>query len=121
MAPGGSPAGGRIMKVEGEYRAGCLRIVYSGELDHHGAADALRCSERLVDRYLPRDCALDFRNVAFMDSSGIALILRVYRQMQETGGRVCVLGVGSQPGRVLAASGVERMVPIQYAEMRAAN
>lgn len=109
------------MKVEGEYRSGCLRIMYTGELDHHAASAAMRDTERLLDRYLPRDCALDLRGVSFMDSSGIAIILRVYNQMCETGGRVCVVGAGSQPGRVLSASGIERMIPVQYMEMRAAN
>jgi len=109
------------LKVVGEYRSGCLRVGLSGELDHHSVAETMLSVEREIERYLPKDCALDFRDVTFMDSSGIALILRLRRRMLETGGRICVVGTGMQPGKVMAAAGLDRIVPIEYKEMRKAT
>ena len=104
------------MKIGTETCAGRIRITLQGELDHHTASATLRDTENLLDRYLPRDCILDMSRLSFMDSSGIALILRLKRRMQETGGRIWVENPCPQARRVLDASGVERIVPIRYKE-----
>ena len=41
-----------------------------------------------------------------MDSSGIALLMRVEKLMRELDGSLTVTGVREQPGRVLRASGM---------------
>ena len=52
-----------------------LLLELSGEIDHHGARNALKEVEMAIDAALPRLLTLDFSGVTFMDSSGIALIL----------------------------------------------
>ena len=100
------------MKVLSSYNDGRLTLFFQGELDHHEAAAALRRITRTLDDYLPRDCVLDLRGLSFMDSSGVALILRVARLMSETGGRAWVENAGRQPLKVLDASGIDRLVKI---------
>ncbi len=84
----------------------------SGELDHHGAKNAADIIGEALDEYLPRDCAIDLSGLNFMDSSGIALILRISRRMGRTGGRAWVEAPAPQPLRVLDASGIDRLVPV---------
>ena len=74
--------------------------------------DAAMLIERLLAEYLPRSCVLDLGGLSFMDSSGIALILRVHRRMVGSGGRVWIEQAKGQPLRVLDAGGVERIVRI---------
>lgn len=102
------------MTVETEFRSGYLVIRLAGELDHHEAKSLWRELENVMDRYLPTDCALDLSGVSFMDSSGIAILLRLYKRLQATGGRVCVLDPPIQPGKVLAAAGLERLIPTKH-------
>ena len=59
-----------------------LLLEFSGEMDHHGARNALKEVEIAIDAALPRSLILDFAGVTFMDSSGIALILRSQQRMQ---------------------------------------
>ena len=59
-----------------------LLLEFSGELDHHGARNALREVEQAIDAALPRKLVMDLEGVTFMDSSGIALILRAQQRMQ---------------------------------------
>ena len=59
-----------------------LLLELSGEIDHHGARNALKEVEMAIDAALPRLLTLDFSGVTFMDSSGIALILRSQQRMQ---------------------------------------
>ena len=100
------------MKVLSSYQEGRLTLYLQGELDHHEAAAALRKISQTIDDYLPRDCVVDMGQLAFMDSSGIALILKICRLMAETGGRAWVENVSRQPMKVIDASGIDRMVKI---------
>ncbi|MCC8357231.1 MAG: STAS domain-containing protein [Oscillospiraceae bacterium] len=100
------------MKVLSSYREGRLTLFFKGELDHHEAASALRRITQTMDDYLPRDCVVDMSGLTFMDSSGIALILKICRLMAETGGRAWVENARNQPLKVIDASGIDRMVKI---------
>ena len=92
---------------------GRLRLSLLGELDHHSARDGMTRIGRALDDYMPRECVIDMSGLSFMDSSGIALILRVYRRMRECGGRLLIEAPQNQPRRVLDASGIDRVVKIQ--------
>ncbi len=101
------------MHVAIREKNGKLRIHLSGELDHHGARETMEQIEETLERHLPRECVLDMGGVTFMDSSGIALILKTHRRMTELGGRVIAERVPKQPMRVLDAAGIGRIVSIQ--------
>ena len=88
-----------------------LLLEFSGEMDHHGARNALKEVE--IDAALPRSLILDFAGVTFMDSSGIALILRSQQRMQLMEGSVVLRNVPEQARRVLDAAGIGRLVSIQ--------
>ena len=87
-----------------------LLLELSGELDHHGARNALRELEMAVDAALPKKLVLDMSGVTFMDSSGIAVLLRAYRQAGELGAVLRVVHVPPQAGKVLRAAGLERLM-----------
>jgi anti-anti-sigma factor len=53
-----------------------------------------------------------------MDSSGIAVIVRVSRRMQILGGRTWIEDPARQPQRVIDAAGIDRLVPIAMSKMR---
>ena len=104
------------MLISTDYSSGRLTIRLSGELDHHGSREAMQKIDVLIDEYLPRDTAIDMSGLSFMDSSGIALILRTERRMREMGGRVAVLNPGKQPLRVIDASGIDRLIQVKGAQ-----
>ena len=90
-----------------------LLLSLRGELDHHGARNALREVELAIDAALPRVLVLDFSGITFMDSSGIALIMRSQQRMQLLDGSLMVCNVPSQARRVLDAAGIGRLVHIK--------
>ena len=53
-----------------------------------------------------------------MDSAGVALILRLYRRMRQTGGNVLLIHPRTQPGRVLSAAGIDRIMPVKTRERK---
>ncbi len=89
-----------------------LRLRFCGELDHHAAKQAMLRAEEILDRRLPLDCVLDLSALRFMDSSGVAVILRLHRHMHDLGGRLRVENPAGQPLRVLDISGIDRLVSV---------
>lgn len=77
-----------------------LRAAISGEVDHHRARAIMEELSRQIDLELPRSLTLDLEGVTFMDSSGIAVLLRAYRRLGELGGAVKVVHVPAQAGKV---------------------
>ena len=94
-----------------------LTIALKGEIDHHSAKDTMRIIGNKIDIYLPMVCVLDFRDVTFMDSSGIAIVIHAIRRMRELRGVVRVENVPPQPMKVLKASGMARIVVIEERSM----
>lgn len=90
-----------------------LTIALSGEIDHHGAKEIIQEIGKKVDLYLPVVCILDFRDVTFMDSSGIAVVIRTIRRMQELGGKTRLQNIPAQPMKVLRAAGIEKIMQIE--------
>ena len=100
------------MNISTAFSSGRLTIFLSGELDHHEARCTLNTIDELLDEYLPRDCVLDRAGLTFMDSSGIAVIIRTSRRMKALGGRVWIENPAKQALRVIDASGIDRLVPV---------
>ncbi len=101
-----------MLNVLSAYHEGRLTVYLHGELDHHEVRQSMSAIDRLLDEYLPRSCVLDLSDLRFMDSSGIALILKLHRRLEERGGCVWVENPAQQPLRVIDASGIERLVRI---------
>lgn len=101
------------MEIEAKTTDRNLLLEFRGELDHHGAKGALRELELAIDAALPTKLVLDMAGVTFMDSSGIALILRAQQRMHLMDGSVLVRNVPPQARRVLDAAGIGRLVTIK--------
>ncbi len=101
------------MKITGACRDGTLTLHFSGELDHHFAGDALTALTERIDAFLPRTCVLDLGELTFMDSSGIALILRAEREMRSLQGKLILQRVPEQPLRVLRAAGIRQLAELR--------
>lgn len=90
-----------------------LTVALSGEIDHHSARAVMTTVTAKIEEYLPRVCILDFRDVTFMDSSGIAIVICALRRMRELDGRLRLQNVPPQAARVLHAAGVERVTDME--------
>ncbi len=89
-----------------------LTVALAGEIDHHSAKMTMQEIGKKVDLYLPAVCILDFRDVTFMDSSGIAIVINTVRRLRELGGRVKLQNIPQQPLKVLRAAGIEKITQI---------
>lgn len=101
------------MEIQAKSADRNLLLEFSGDMDHHGARGALREVEQAIDAALPKNLVLDLGGVTFMDSSGIALILRAQQRMQLLDGSILCCNVPPQARRVLDAAGIAGLVTIR--------
>ena len=83
-----------------------------GDLDHHTAKEIRLAFDKEIREKNPKILILDFKDVTFMDSSGIGLIIGRYKIMEELGGKILVAKAPSYIKKVLRISGVNRLAEI---------
>lgn len=96
------------LKLIGDKRT--LLVQIDGELDHHVAARVREAVDARIKSTNARNIAFDFRNVTFMDSSGIGVIMGRYKIAKTLGGRVLIFGAGTQIKRIIVMSGIDKIV-----------
>ena len=89
-----------------------LTVELTGELDHHRAKGYIQAISGKIEAYNPQICILDFQEVSFMDSSGIAVVINALRCMAGIEGKLILSGLGKQPLKVFKASGIDKLVEI---------
>lgn len=94
---------------------GQLTIALSGEIDHHCAKRYIQAISAKIEAYTPKVCILDYQDVTFMDSSGIAVVINALRQMGQINGQLQLSGLNTQPMKVFRASGIDKLVEIKEA------
>ena len=96
------------MKYKAENRQ--LTIELSGELDHHAAKGLMDAIDRCMEQNLPTKTILDMGELTFMDSSGIAVVLRAKRRMEALGGNLYVVNIPRNTRSSVETAGLGRYV-----------
>ena len=92
-----------------------LTVVLTGEIDHHYAKSYIQAIAAKIETYMPEVCVLDFSEVSFVDSSGIAVVINALRSMTQIEGHLLLTGINQQPMKVFRASGIDKLVEIKEA------
>ena len=109
------------MEVAAKCEGRELELFLQGELDHHGAKGLLQRLDREIETALPLRLTLDFSAVTFMDSSGIAVLLRAWRRMSQVQGAMRVVNVPPQADKVFRAAGLQRIIRFEPGERQGAQ
>ncbi len=94
---------------------GRLTVALTGEIDHHCAKQYIQAIAAKIEAYTPEVCILDFEDVSFVDSSGIAVVINALRGMTQIEGELLLTGISQQPMKVFRASGIDKLVTIKEA------
>jgi stage II sporulation protein AA (anti-sigma F factor antagonist) len=84
-----------------------------GELDHHSTKSIREEIDESIERIKPKELTLDFKNVTFMDSSGIGLVMGRYRGMQQFDGKLNVKNASLHIRKVMKLAGLDRLANIE--------
>ena len=92
---------------------GNLTVALTGEIDHHCAKEYIRAISAKIEAYTPIICILDFSEVTFIDSSGVAVVINALRDTKRIDGRLLLTGIADQPMKVFRAAGIDKIIEIR--------
>ena len=87
-----------------------LNVLLSGELDHHTASSVKDSLDKLIMEVRPKGVVFDFKNVGFMDSTGIGVLLGRYKLLKSIGAEVYLTNPSITIDRLLKLSGIYNVI-----------
>ena len=107
------------LQVELEHYRNVLIVRLCGELDHH-TADSVRAQmEDAILRGNSDHVVLSLKDLQFMDSSGLGVILGRYKLLKSRGGKMVVCDVNPAVYRLFELSGLFKILTIYDSERTA--
>ena len=97
------------MPVKIENQEGIITAFIMGDIDHHSAKEIRETIDFALESSLPETLILDFKDVTFMDSSGIGLVMGRYKLMQSMNGQLRIQNVSSHMKKVMRLAGLDKL------------
>lgn len=104
------------MHIELEHHRRTLIVRLKGELDHHTAETVKVKMEEAILRGDVNHVVLSMKDLSFMDSSGLGVILGRYKLITARGGKLVVCDVNPAVYRLFEMSGLFKILTIQENE-----
>ncbi len=101
------------MSVEINVTGEVVTAYLSGELDHHTARQTRDIIDTAVELNMPTLLILDFKEITFMDSSGIGLVMGRYRNLVKTGAELHITGASPQIFKMMKLAGIEKLAKLE--------
>ncbi len=98
------------MKISFETKDNILIAELEGELDHHTAKEVRDEVDRTIDAFFIQHLIFDFKEVTFMDSSGIGVIIGRYNKIHDANGRVSVINCNKYVDKIFTVSGLYSII-----------
>ena len=89
-----------------------LIIGFDGEIDHHSCNEIAVISDDAIRKYLPLKLIFDFKNVKFMDSAGIGMVIGRYKHLMRFGGKAEMVNINSDIKRIFNMVGIFKIIPL---------
>ncbi len=87
-----------------------LVVTLKGEIDHHTCVKIRTEIDREFQRARAKDLVFDFKDVSFMDSSGIGMMMGRYRNVAICGGSVGVYNASKEVRKIMDMAGVCKLM-----------
>ncbi len=100
------------MAVRIEKNENGMTAYIQGEIDHHSAKEIREAIDFAAESSLPELLVLDFKDVTFMDSSGIGLVMGRYKLVQSMGGELHLRNISSHIQKVMKLAGLDKLAVI---------
>jgi stage II sporulation protein AA (anti-sigma F factor antagonist) len=87
-----------------------LIVKINGEIDQHNSEEIRERIDKAYERSRCRHMIFDFSGVAFMDSSGIGLLIGRYKKVSGRNGTVAIANMNRDLGRIYNISGLKKII-----------
>lgn len=90
-----------------------LRLRLHGEIDHHTAREIREDMDRAIEKHALPKITVDLSAVAFMDSSGLGLIVGRLASAKAVGATLTVKGTSERILQIFDMAGLERLTGLR--------
>lgn len=104
------------LTIELEVKHDILLVRLRGELDHHTAEELRIKLTETIENQKIMHIVLNLENLAFMDSSGLGVILGRYKQINNHGGKMVVCSISPAVKRLFEMSGLFKIIRLEQNE-----
>lgn len=100
-----------MVRIENENEQ--MTAFISGDIDHHSAREIREEIDTTAKRFHPDLLRLDFKDVTFMDSSGIGLVMGRYKLVRSLGGEVRIVNCSTHIKKVMKLAGLDKLAEFE--------
>ena len=93
-----------------------LILQITEEIDHHSCEKIKKRADYEIEIHIPKKVIFDLKDVSFMDSSGIGMIIGRYKLAAMFGGKTSMINVKPTIKKILEMSGILKLIPIEETE-----
>lgn len=90
-----------------------LIIRLKGELDHHSADESRILIDEKINEEKFNKLIIDFKNLDFIDSSGIGFVIGRYKVIRKRNGIVEIINANAKVKKILDMSGIGKIIEIK--------
>lgn len=90
-----------------------LTIRLKGELDHHSADESRVLIDEKINEGKFNKMVIDFKNLDFIDSSGIGFVIGRYKVIRKKNGVIEIINVSKKVRKILDMSGIGKIIEIK--------
>jgi len=87
-----------------------LVFEFNEEIDHHESDKIRKRADYEIQRLMPQKVIFDFKNVKFMDSAGIGLVIGRYKNIRCYGGDIEIINANNKLEKIFEMSGLKRFI-----------
>ena len=100
------------MNLSFKHKNKTIIIQISGEIDHHTAKELRRQTESALMQMGSKNMIFCMKEVSFMDSSGIGMMIGRYKQLHALGGRIAIACANEKITEIIHLSGLTQLLPV---------
>ena len=82
------------------------------ELDHHIANEVREEIDYVLKEKQVKNVVFNFKNIRFMDSSGIGVVIGRYKQVSSEGGKVGEININDIVKKIFDLSGMNKIIEV---------
>lgn len=90
-----------------------LTIMLKGELDHHSADESRVMIDEKINEGKFNKIVIDFKNLDFIDSSGIGFVIGRYKVIRKRNGVIEIINASKKVRKILDMSGIGKIIEIK--------
>jgi stage II sporulation protein AA (anti-sigma F factor antagonist) len=98
------------MHIQVKHQSDYVTAYLYGELDHHSSEKVKSELDDIIRKYRDANLILDLKNLSFMDSSGLGVLLGRYKKLKAIGSTMYIKNANRQIEKVFDVSGIYKII-----------